>query len=101
MMAERSWTVGSLPDCDIRVENSAVSGNHCRLTQRGESLLIEDLNSTNGTFVAGERMTGPRLVRRGDPVTLGRNLPLPWPPIVRSITIGRLPDNDIVMPLDM
>ncbi len=100
-MAERSWTVGSLPDCDIRIENAAVSGRHCRLTQRGESFLVEDLGSTNGTFVGGERLNGPRIVRRGDPVTLGRNTPLPWPPMVRSVTIGRLPDNDIVIPLDM
>lgn len=100
-MADRSWTVGSLPDCDIRIENAAVSGRHCRLTQRGESFLVEDLGSTNGTFVGGERLNGPRIIRRGDPVTLGRNTPLPWPPMVRSVTIGRLPDNDIVIPLDM
>jgi pSer/pThr/pTyr-binding forkhead associated (FHA) protein len=100
-MAERRWIVGSLPDCDIRVENAAVSGRHCRLTQRGESLLLEDLESTNGTFVAGERISGPRIVRRGDSVTLGRNEPLPWPPVVRSVTIGRLAENDIVIPLDM
>ena len=100
-MAERCWTIGSLPDCDIRVENTAVSGQHCRLTQRGESLLLEDLGSTNGTFVSGERVTKPQIVRRGDPVTLGHNTPLPWPPLVRTVTIGRLPDNDIVIPLDM
>lgn len=100
-MAERFWTVGSLPDCDIRVESPVVSGRHCRLTQRGESLLLEDLGSTNGTFVAGERLAAPRIVRRGDPVTLGNNTPLPWPPLVLTVTIGRAPDNDVVIPLDM
>ncbi len=100
-MAERCWIVGSAPDCDIRVENSVVSGRHCRLTLRGESFLVEDLASTNGTFVASERIVGPRIVRRGEPVTLGRNVSLPWPPVVRSVTIGRLPENDIVIPLDM
>ena len=72
-MTARSWIVGSLGDCDIRVENPAVSGRHCRLTQRGESFLLEDLQSTNGTFVDGQRIDSPRIVRRGDRVTLGQN----------------------------
>lgn len=100
-MPERTWTVGSAQDCDVRVERPTVSGRHCRLTQRGEWLLLEDLGSANGTYVAGERIASPRLVRRGDPVTLGHDTPLPWPLEVASITIGRLPDNDVVIPLDM
>jgi pSer/pThr/pTyr-binding forkhead associated (FHA) protein len=100
-MEERIWIVGSRPDCDIRVESRTVSGRHCRLIDRGGALWLEDLASSNGTFVAGERITGPRIVRRGDSVTLGRETPLPWPPLAASITIGRLPDNDLVIPLDV
>ncbi len=91
---------GTHADCDIRVESRAVSARHCKLTERGESFLLEDLQSTNGTFIAGEKITGPQLVRRGDPVTLGRNTPLPWPRAHSSITIGRHVDNDVVIPLD-
>ena len=99
-MATRSWVVGNAADCDIRVDSRTVSGKHCRLTERGETFLLEDLQSTNGTFVAGERITGPRIVRRGDPVMLGRNTPLPWPKAIVAITIGRRADNDVVIPLD-
>lgn len=99
-MNERSWIIGSRADCDIQVDNPNVSGRHCRLTQRGERFVLEDLGSSNGTFVGGERIVGPREVRRGDRVTLGRTAPLPWPPAA-SITIGRLPDNDLVIPLDV
>ena len=99
-MATRNWVVGNAADCDIRVDNRTVSGKHCRLTERGETFLLEDLQSTNGTFVAGERITGPRIVRRGDPVTLGRHTPLPWPEAIVAITIGRRADNDVVIPLD-
>jgi pSer/pThr/pTyr-binding forkhead associated (FHA) protein len=99
-MKERVWTFGSLPDCDIRVESPAVSGRHCRLTQRGRTFLIEDLASTNGTFVAGQRIDRPREVRHGEQIMLGQNTPMPWPSL-SSITIGRLPDNDVVIPLDM
>ena len=70
-MAERIWTVGSLPDCDIRVENAAVSGRHCRLTQRGESLLLEDLGSKNGTFVGNQPVKGTVLLKDGDEIRTG------------------------------
>jgi pSer/pThr/pTyr-binding forkhead associated (FHA) protein len=99
-MTARSWIVGKNADCDIQVDNRIVSSQHCRLTERGESFLIEDMGSKNGTYVAGERISGPRLVRRGDPVTLGRNILLPWPAPAITITIGRDTDNNVVIPLD-
>ena len=99
-MKERTWTIGSLPDCDIRVDSPTVSGRHCRLTPAGQTFVLEDLASTNGTFVAGERIDSPREVRRGEAITLGQNTPMPWPNLC-SITVGRLPDNDVVVPLDM
>jgi pSer/pThr/pTyr-binding forkhead associated (FHA) protein len=99
-MAERSWTIGSSAECDICVEHPTVSGRHCRLTTRGDTFLLEDLGSTNGTFVAGQRIDKPRIVRSGDDVTLGQSIPLPWPTPAISITIGRIPGNDVVIPLD-
>jgi pSer/pThr/pTyr-binding forkhead associated (FHA) protein len=99
-MKQRVWTIGSALDCDVRVESPTVSGRHCRLTQQGSSFVLEDLASTNGTFVAGQRVEGPREVRRDDPITLGLTTPMPWPNLI-SITVGRLPDNDVVVPLDV
>ncbi|MBX7165880.1 MAG: FHA domain-containing protein [Pirellulales bacterium] len=100
-MSERSWIIGSLPDCDLQVDLPIVSGRHCRLTERGQAFLLEDLDSRNGTFVAGQRITGPCLVRRGDAVTLGQNVPLPWPVASQSITVGRDASNDVVIALEM
>jgi pSer/pThr/pTyr-binding forkhead associated (FHA) protein len=99
-MKERIWTIGSSPGCDIRVDSSIVSGQHCRLTQRGQTFLLEDLASKNGTFVAGERIDHAREVRHGEPITLGLSTPMPWPNLA-SITVGRLSNNDVVIPLDM
>ncbi len=99
-MTERTWLVGSLPDCDLRVESSVVSGKHCRLTARGEGFLLEDLHSTNGTFIDDERIHGQCLIWRGDRVTLGGSIPLPWPAPSSAVTVGRAPDNDIVIPYD-
>lgn len=96
-MSSRSWIIGSSSQCDIRVQSPTVSGTHCRLTEQGDSYLLEDLQSSNGVFVSGERITSPRVVRPADQVTLGKSVPLPWP---LTITIGRLPDNNVVINLE-
>ncbi|UPT73178.1 MAG: FHA domain-containing protein [Elusimicrobiota bacterium] len=46
-----SLTVGRKDDNDIVIDNPAISGHHCRLTLEGGGYYIEDLESTNGTFV--------------------------------------------------
>jgi pSer/pThr/pTyr-binding forkhead associated (FHA) protein len=48
-----------------------VSRLHCRLTLPTDGLLVEDLESTNGTFVNGERVT-KLLLRAGDALKVGR-----------------------------
>lgn len=112
-----SWTVGGGAGCDIVVVEPVVSGRHCRLTRVDGGYLLEDLGSTNGTFVNGVRVTGPVRVTQSDSVTLGRVFPFPWPEeggearpprsatviesaatIRQLITrVGREPDNDLVM----
>ena len=54
----KSVTIGSRPDCDLVVNIPSVSGHHCRLTRDGTGFVLEDLNSTNETFVNGERIRG-------------------------------------------
>jgi pSer/pThr/pTyr-binding forkhead associated (FHA) protein len=53
-----SVTIGSRPDCDHVVKVPSVSGHHCRLTRDENGFVLEDLNSTNGTYVNGERVRG-------------------------------------------
>ncbi len=54
----RTVTIGSRPDCDLVVNVPSVSGRHCRLTRDGASFILEDLGSTNGTYLNGERVAG-------------------------------------------
>jgi pSer/pThr/pTyr-binding forkhead associated (FHA) protein len=54
----KSVTIGSRPDCDLVLNVASVSGHHCRLTRDENGFVLEDLNSTNGTFVNGERIRG-------------------------------------------
>ena len=105
----RAWIVGSSPDCDLRVDDPTVSARHCQLIETNDGFRIEDLGSTNGTWVDGVRITSCTLGRQGR-VTLGRTVPMPWPdtapvraPIVKGkvISVGREPDNDVVLDYPM
>ena len=49
-------TVGRKPDNDIVIDNPAVSGHHCKIMLAGEAYFVEDLDSTNGTFVNEKRV---------------------------------------------
>jgi pSer/pThr/pTyr-binding forkhead associated (FHA) protein len=48
--------VGRREDCDLRIPLSDVSRKHCRLILNGETMKIEDLGSSNGTYINGERV---------------------------------------------
>lgn len=78
-MPEQSWTIGSASSCDLVVNNHRVSGQHCRLQRNGNELRLTDLDSTNGTYVNGERVKGTRSVKTSDTITLGQTQPMPWP----------------------
>lgn len=50
-------TVGRKPDNDITIDNQAVSGHHAQIKAQGDNLMLEDLNSLNGTFVNGQKIS--------------------------------------------
>lgn len=56
---------------DYLIEKTYVSNSHCRLYTEEEDFYIEDLNSTNSTFVNGEKITGRTILSDGDEVALG------------------------------
>ncbi len=89
-----SWLIGSDRACDIVVSHPMVSGQHCRLYQYERQFTIEDMGSTNGTYVDGIRITAriPVIVTREQRVTLSQNVPLPWPDgSSRQATAGPAP----------
>ncbi|MGH2605182.1 MAG: FHA domain-containing protein [Anaerolineales bacterium] len=61
---------------DIVLGDAEVSRQHSRLTRSQGGIVLEDLGSTNGTFVNGERLVAPRLLRPGDMVGMGENVTL-------------------------
>jgi ABC-type multidrug transport system ATPase subunit/pSer/pThr/pTyr-binding forkhead associated (FHA) protein len=103
-----SWIIGSDPECDLVVDRPTVSARHCRLTRTSDSDFLEDLGSSNGTYVNGVRIVGSVAVRPGDRITLGKRVPMPWPvdrgaeaAPARALTIGRDPENDVVIDAPM
>jgi hypothetical protein len=51
-------SIGRSPDADVRIEDRFASGIHARVYSRGPTYFVEDMNSTNGTFVNGEQLHG-------------------------------------------
>jgi len=65
-----SITIGRLPDNAIVIDNPAVSSHHACVFRDGESFVLEDLQSTNGTFVDGKRISRSRL-KDDDVIVIG------------------------------
>lgn len=51
-------TVGRRPECDVRIDSAAASGQHCRIFRQRFSLLVRDLGSRNGTLLNGKLVEG-------------------------------------------
>lgn len=65
-------TIGRLPDNGIIIDNPTVSSHHARVVQEGDSFFVEDLESTNGTYV-NELPISRRTLKDGDVVLIGKH----------------------------
>ncbi|CAB4881964.1 unannotated protein [freshwater metagenome] len=63
--------LGRGEQAEIRLEDPFASGRHARLTRQGGLVVLEDLGSTNGTYLNEERVTGPQPLHQGDRVRIG------------------------------
>ncbi|MEA3374897.1 MAG: FHA domain-containing protein [Chloroflexota bacterium] len=71
-----SLVLGRDPRNDIVISHPQVSRRHARITREGDTWVIEDLDSTNGTFVNGRPVIAPRALTRGDTVELSEAVAL-------------------------
>ncbi len=68
---DRTMIVGRLPECDVVIADVLVSGNHFEIGPAPGGAQIVDLQSSNGTFVNGERLIAPRVLTGGEEIAVG------------------------------
>jgi pSer/pThr/pTyr-binding forkhead associated (FHA) protein len=71
-MNKERYTIGRLPDNDIRIDNAAVSGHHSLIINILNDSFLQDLNSTNGTYVNG-KLIKKHALQHGDVITVGHH----------------------------
>jgi pSer/pThr/pTyr-binding forkhead associated (FHA) protein len=81
--------IGRREECDLRIPVSEVSRKHCRIIKEGDTLRLEDLGSSNGTFHNGQRVQEATL-QPGDSVQVG--------PAVFVVQIDGVPADDDLQP---
>ncbi|MDD2922336.1 MAG: FHA domain-containing protein [Anaerolineales bacterium] len=69
-------TIGRDASNGVAINDAEVSRKHAQISFQGGKYVIEDLGSTNGTFVNGQRLSGPVVLKPGDVVSLGEQIVL-------------------------
>ena len=67
-VASELLVIGRAPECELAIDDTYVSQQHARIFGKGGSWYVEDLGSTNGTFVNDQRLAAPAMVQAGDKV---------------------------------
>lgn len=67
-------TVGRSRSSDLQIDDAFVSHMHARILRRGQFYFVEDLGSTNGTFVNGQRVSGDAQLRVRDELRFGETV---------------------------
>jgi predicted component of type VI protein secretion system len=70
-LSQNLTNLGRGPSNDIVINHAQVSRQHARFIRQGGTMVLEDLGSTNGTYVNGVRLTTPQTLNNGDTVGLG------------------------------
>ncbi|MBT8200565.1 MAG: FHA domain-containing protein [Acidimicrobiia bacterium] len=69
-----SLVMGRSDEADLVLEDSYASGFHLRFTFEDDQLQVQDLGTTNGTYVNGRRITSSTLLSKGDTVQVGKTI---------------------------
>ena len=78
--------IGRDSDNEVQIDNAAVSREHAKIIRGPNSYLIEDLNSTNGTFVNGKKIN-KKFLNKNDEISIGKHslqIILEEPPAIRK-----------------
>lgn len=98
------FLIGREPDCQLRPAAAAISKHHCAVFIKDGKVVLKDLESTNGTFVNDQQITGEVEVKAGDNITVGPlhftlaidgvvpvDKPTPVPTSAKSVGVAQQP----------
>ncbi|GEL46995.1 FHA domain-containing protein [Cellulomonas hominis] len=66
--------IGRAPSCTLVLDDDYSSSRHARVFPEGDQWLVEDMGSTNGTFLDDQKVTGPAPVRPGAQIRIGQSV---------------------------
>jgi pSer/pThr/pTyr-binding forkhead associated (FHA) protein len=66
--------IGRNPECALVLDDDFASGRHARIFHRDNAWFVEDLGSTNGTYLGTERLTAPTRVESGSSLRIGKTV---------------------------
>lgn len=67
-------TIGRAAGCQVTIDDTYASQLHARVFQRDGQVFVEDIGSTNGTYLNRKKVTGPMVVQRGDQLQIGNTI---------------------------
>jgi pSer/pThr/pTyr-binding forkhead associated (FHA) protein len=73
-LRDSGTVIGRNPECALVLDDDFASGRHARIFQRDGTWFVEDLGSTNGTFLGTERLTTPTRVDAGSALRIGKTV---------------------------
>ena len=88
--------IGRDPGVDLTIPSPAVSRRHARLVRDGGEYAVEDLGSSNGTFLNGERLIARRILKSGDQIRLGQAITIIYQASGQILESKPLPDQTAV-----
>src|SRR3954468_5281401 len=71
VVLDKTVTLGRDPMVELPLQDEGISRRHCRVVSDDKLFFVEDLNSTNGTLLNGERLQGRTVLNAGDRIYLG------------------------------
>ena len=72
LIGQGKVVAGRSPDCDITIDNPAISRKHTQIEFKNGDYVLTDLNSSNGTFLNGERIEVPQSLKPGDVIGVAK-----------------------------